>query len=1088
VFTAYCHPYSEVFMNRRVVCSIVVAIAVATTVTAIEAPLPRHPAPSPDGSRIVFSWQGDLWLVPAIGGQAERLTAHPAVERFPVWSRDGRLIAFVSTRHGNDDVFVMPVDRSSAPTRLTFASTGDTPESFTPDGGAVLFSSNRAQSVRRGSQLWTVKLTGGTPTLAEEALGTNAAYSPDGESLVFVRGGHSWIRRGYRGSGNRDVWLRNPAGEFVLLTDFDGDDDSPSWLDGENLAFLSSRSGRKNVFRLDIASGDSTQLTFHEGSAVRFPRASSDGSVIAYEFEDGLWTVSPNGGDPIRLSIHVAADEVKNPVERKTATDDADELTVSPDGKLAAFIVHGDVFVTGIASKDEQEVAKPFTARVTTTPEREKDLSWSPDGNELLFSSAAKGNDDLFTARPADEEAPWTESFDFELTRLTDAPAEENAAQFSPDGGRIAFVRGKASLIVRGKAGGDETVILDHWSAPDYEWSPDGEWLAYSLPDEHYNSEVWIVSATGGTPYNVSRHPDDDVAPHWSPDGRRLLWTAERSDNTFDIWGVWLTRADHERTASQWLKVWNKDDGGDKKKGENGDDENGDEKKTELPHVTIEFDRLWERVERITDLRDDEGVARASPDGKTIIFTAQHEGEEDLYSIDWNGNDLKRLTKDGAEPEQYVFESKGKTIFYLDSRGQIKRVGVDGKPGDPIPFSARYTVDTRLERAAVFDEAWRALNLYFYDPDFHGVDWPAQHLKYRPWALEASTSPDFSDVVNLMLGELNASHMGYRPPATRGGQDAFGDTTGWIGVTYDPRAGGPGLLISEVLPDSPAWRSDVALSKGERLLAVHGVEISADTNVFGLLVDTVDQRTQLRVLGVDGVERTVVAKPVSYRQQRQLRYEEWVRERRRLAEEWSGGRLGYIHIQGMNIPSFEDFEHMLFAAANGKEGLLVDVRFNGGGSTTDYLMAVLMVQRHAYTVPRGADPAIRAYPQSRLPLAAWTRPAAAICNEQSYSNAEIFSYAFMSLQRGPVIGWPTFGAVISTGGTRTLDGATVRLPGRGWFVASTGVNMENNGAVPDVLVFQPPVEDHSTSEDTQLRRAVEVLLANLENDTRTGAW
>jgi tricorn protease len=190
----------------------------------------------------------------------------------------------------------------------------------------------------------------------------------------------------------------------------------------------------------------------------------------------------------------------------------------------------------------------------------------------------------------------------------------------------------------------------------------------------------------------------------------------------------------------------------------------------------------------------------------------------------------------------------------------------------------------------------------------------------------------------------------------------------------------------------------------------------------------------------------------------------------------------------MNAPSFEEFERMLFAAADGKEGLLVDVRFNGGGWTTDYLMAVLMVQRHAYTVPRGADPSIRAYPQGRLPLAAWTRPAAAICNEQSYSNAEIFSYAFQTLERGPVIGWPTFGAVISTGGTRTLDGATVRLPGRGWFVAPTGVNMENNGAVPNVLVAQPPAEDHSATEDTQLRRAVEVLLADLESDPRTGAW
>ncbi len=1076
-------------MIRRVFCSLVVASVLAATATAIEAPLPRHPAPSPDGSQIAFSWQGDLWLVPAQGGQASRLTAHPAVERFPVWSSDGLLIAFASNRHGNYDIFVMPVDRSGAPTRLTFASTNDTPETFTPDNRAVLFSSNRAESVRRGSQLWSVQLSGGTPALAENAVGTNFANSPDGGTLAFVRGGTPWSRRGYRGSGSRNLWLRTPSGEHVQLTEFDGDDDLPSWLDGGTIAFLSSRSGRKNAFRIDTVTGETTQLTSHEGSAVRFPKASANGKIIAYEFEDGIWTVLANGGDPARLRIQVAADEVKNPIERRASSDDADELAVSPDGKLAAFIVHGDIFVTAIASKDEQKIAKPFTAQVTATPERERDLSWSPDGKKLLFSSAVNGNDDLYLAQRMDEDISWSETFDFELTRVTDSPAEEFAAKFSPDGEQIAFVRGKASLVVRTTNGGEEKVILDHWSTPNYEWSPDGEWFAYSITDEHFNSEVWIVSATGGTPYNVSRHPDDDWGPHWSPDGRRLLWTAERSGNTFDLWGVWLTRADDERTASQWLKVFDKDGDDDKKKGKKdaGDDDEG-EKEPELPHVTIEFERLWERVEQITDLSDHETGPQVSPDGKTVIFVARHEGDEDLYSVDWNGENLKRLTKGGIEPEQYVFDSKGKTILFLDGKGRIKRVGIDGKAGDPIPFTARYQIDSRLESAAVFDEAWRALNENFYDPDFHGVDWPAQHEKYRPWALEASTAEDFSDIVNLMLGELNASHMGYRPRGSRGRQAGSADTTGWIGVTYDPQAGGPGLLISEVLPDSPAWRSDVALEKGSRLLAVNGVEISSDTNVFGLFVDTVDQRTQLRVLDEHGTQRTVVVKPEGFQSQRQLRYEEWVRERRRLTEEWSDGRLGYIHIQGMNMPSFEEFEHMLFAAADGKEGLLVDVRFNGGGSTTDYVMAVLMVRRHAYTVPRNADSTIRAYPQSRLPLAAWTRPAAALCNEQSYSNAEIFSYAFQSLNRGTLVGWPTFGAVISTGGTRTLDGATVRLPGRGWFVAQTGINMENNGAVPDVLVAQPPSEDLSASEDTQLRRAVEVLLADLENDPRTGAW
>jgi len=1070
----------------------VLALVLALPAAALEAPLPRHPAPSPDGSRIAFSWQGDLWLVAASGGEAKRLTAHPANERFPVWSGDGRLIAFASNRHGNDDVFVMPADASAAPVRLTYASTGSTgdiPDDFTPDGTAVLFTSNRAEGVKWGSQLWTVPLAGGTPAIAQDAFGQAASYSPDGGSLVFVRGQTKWTRRGYHGSASRDLWLRTAGGEYLRLTDFDGDDDRPTWLDGGTVAFLSSRDGRKNVYRLDIDSKAATQLTFHDGSAVRFPRAAADGSVIAYEFEDSVWTVSASGGEPSRLHIEVPLDFVRNPIERKTSSDGADELAISPDGTAAAFIIAGDVFVTGITSKDDQKIAKAPTARLTSTPERERGLSWSPDGKTLVFSSARNGNDDLYLAQPASEDTPWPEAFDFTLTRLTSSPTEERGAKFSPDGERLAFIRGNGKLTVMPMTGGEGTVLLDHWAAPNFDWSPDGRWITYSAPDEHFNSEVWIVSSNGGTPYNVSRHPDDDVGPRWSPDGRRLVWTAKRVDDSFDVWGVWLTRTDDERTPAQWLKLWNGKDEAKK-----GDDEEKDEAESDeesppdLPDVSIEFDRLWERVAPITDLKGDEGAARVSPDGKTIIFTARHEGEDDLYSVRWDGEELTRLTKDGAEPEQYRFGPKGKTIFYLDGKGHIKRVKLDAKAGDPVPFKARYEVDLRQRREAVFDEAWRALNLNFYDPDFHGVDWPAAREKYRPWAIEASTQEDFADVVNLMLGELNASHMGYYPPGTRGRARGTGDGTGWIGVTFDPAAGGPGILIDQVLPDSPASRSDAAILPGEHLLEVNGVEIRDGTNVFGLFVDTEGQRTPLKVQATDGAVRTIVVEPVNYYAQRQLRYEEWVRERRLLVDEWSQERLGYIHIQGMNIPSFEEFERGLFAAADGKEGLVIDVRSNGGGWTTDYLMAVLMVKRHAYTIPRDSDPTIRAYPQSRLPLSAWTRPAVAVCNQDSYSNAEIFSHAFKSLQRGTLVGAPTFGAVISTGGMRTLDGALVRLPFRGWYVAPTGMNMENNPAMPDVVVWQSPAVDRSKTEDTQLRKAVDVLLADLKADPRTGAW
>lgn len=1070
--------------------SILAILTLTTSVSAAEAPMPRHPAPSPDGSMIAFSWQGDLWTVAAAGGTARRLTAHPAVERYPVWSRDGAMIAFASNRHGNADVFVMPADGSEAPTRLTFADRSDTPADFTPDGKAVLFSSGRSLSVRWMPALWTVPVTGGTPQLAQSSLGENAAYSPDGTSLVYTRGATKWTRHGYKGTASRTPWLRDTDGNYRRLSEFDGDEDHATWISADTIALLSGRSERKNIFVSNIATGKTEQLTHHEITDVRFPRASADGSLIAYEFEDSLWTVSPSDGQSRRLSINVPADTLAENISRITKSGDAENLAVHPDGELAALIVEGDLYVVELMSEDDQDIAAPQTVRVTETPQREAEPKWSPDGKSLLFTSDRTGNNDLWTVKPGDEDLGWIESYDFPVTQLTSAPAEDTNGLWSPDGKQIAFIRGKGNLMVMFVDGSGEKTIFEHWAGSDFRWSPDGLWFAYSTVDPHYNAEISIVPSSGGEAYNVSRHPDDDSQPRWSPDGRRLVWTSKRHGDSNDVWGVWLTKENDQRTSAEWLKVFNekgkKDEPEEKKEDGEDDDEaedDAEEKAEELPEVVIDFDRLWRRAERITGENGDEYNPLATPDGKHILFVAQPDGESDLYSVRFDGEGLERLTTGDTSPSDIQLSKDGKTVYYLDSKGRAGRISVAGKKGDPMPFSARVTVDRQAQRAAIFDESWRALNEWFYDPAFHGADWAAKAEIYRPWALGASVEADFSEVINLMLGELNASHMGYRPKRSNGGEK-----TGWIGATFDPAEGGPGILISEVMEDSPAAHTRINLQSGDRILAVGRQEITEKTNVYGLFVDTIGQRTMLRVLSADGTERTGTIIPTGSRRQSTLRYDTWVSQRQKLTEEYSAGRLGYLHIHSMDIPSFEDFERDLQAAAEGKEGLLIDVRSNGGGWTTDYLLATLMVQRHAFTVPRDDDSGIKAYPQSRLPLAAWTRPAATICNEDSYSNAEIFSHAFKTLDRGPLIGETTFGAVISTGAHGLPGGGYVRIPLRGWYVADGGMNMENNGAVPNVVVAQPPEEDINPAVDTQLKTAVETLLSGMATDPRNGAW
>jgi len=429
--------------------------------------------------------------------------------------------------------------------------------------------------------LYTVPLDGGTPALTQSALGHCGAYSPDGSSLAYVRGATKWSRQLYRGEASRDLWLRTDAGDDVRLTTFAGDDDYPSWIDGHTLAFLSSRTGRKEVHLLDLVTGTAQPLTAHGGTGVRCPRSSADGAVVAYELEDAIWVLDVATGEAGRLEIAVPSDRIANPVERLTTGSDADELAVSPDGARAAVVVHGDIFVTSITSKEDQEIAPPPTVRITATAAREKDISWAPDGLAILFTSDRSGADDLYLARPEPADAPWTECFRFPVEQLTDTPAEEHSARFSPDGKRIAFLRGKGTLVVRNLEGGAERVLLEHWATPSYRWSPDGAWIAYSTSDAEYNHDVWITAVDSGEPYNVSRHPDDDLMPRWSPDGKRLLWMSKRHADTFDIWGVWLAREDHERTAEGWLKLWRKE--------KNGDKEEEEEKKRRTPRRTCRW-------------------------------------------------------------------------------------------------------------------------------------------------------------------------------------------------------------------------------------------------------------------------------------------------------------------------------------------------------------------------------------------------------------------------------------------------------------------------------------------------------------------
>lgn len=1036
------------------------------------------PAISPDGSQLAFSYQGDIWLVAADGGQARRITVHESYESNPVWSPNGQQIAFVSNRYGNSDIFVTSPE-GGVPKRLTYQSGSDSEPNWI-DNETLLFTTRRIYAqVERIPEIYKVKTSGGTPVRYSNSLGGAPAYSD--RYLAFTRGGCRISREAYQGPANRDVWVYdNRSGAFLQITTNDGQDHAPEWANGQ-LYFLSARDGRYNLYRRSVEPSSADRLTNFKDWGIRSYSLSADGQSIVISRGDKI-ELSRNGGKSFKtVNIEVGSDFKFYPTEEVTVSSGVNQYALSPNEKYLAFVSRGEVFL----KPNDKE--KSRSRNISKHAYRDDNVAWLNDST-LLFTSdrdqaglrdskeATGLKSRLLLCQPKKEENsnPYL-AFQFDYKPILESDMSISEYELSPKKDKIAVVygRGKLATYDLDSLGNvsNEIVLLDGWNYPGgLSWSPDGKWLAYSLSDLDFNQEVYIHPADNHQDaVNVSMHPRNDSSPTWSRDGRKLAFRSIRNNGDNDIWFVWLREEDYEKTQRDWEEAEDWEAESDKK---------DKDKKVE---VKIDFEDIHERLVQVTSLPGNEGSPIFGPKGEYLYFTtnngsrAGREGNSDLMKIKWDGTEMKPLLSN-VRVYGLELDEKGKKM-YMVYNGRVASTGLEKGKADSQSMSGKMTVDHVAQRTHLLEDGWAALNAGFYDPEFHGRDWDKLKEKYRPLLLAASTRQEFGMVYNEMLGQLNASHMGFRSFARD--EEVQRDATGYLGVELDDKG-----EVLRILNDGPADRKDSKLQIGDRIVAVNGERVGTNDNLYAFLNGKANERTQLTVLRL-GEEREVLIRPSS--SLRGLNYEAWVDQRKALTDQYSNGRLGYIHIQGMNWNSFERFERELTAAGQGKEGVVIDVRFNGGGWTTDMLMTVLNVRQHAYTVPRGAASSLKQnkdfknhYPYGeRLPQAALTKPSVALCNEASYSNAEIFSHAYKHLGHGTLVGRPTFGAVISTGGHGLIDGSYVRMPFRAWYVHATGENMEGGPAVPDINVHNAPNEK-ALNEDSQLKRAVEVLLSEIK--------
>lgn len=1068
-------------MNFRLSIFVILWFFVGSNSYAEPAFFVRTPALIPDASVMVFSCQGDLWSIPIpqlplselnttlsskpaskFIGSAKRLTVHSAYDYSPIISPDGKTIAFASNRYSTFDLFTIPLEGGN-PVRLTFSQSDEKPLQFSDDGNTLYYSGRELFEYPMYEQILQIPITGGTPFRVFEGFASQIAFFSPSEYVITV-GPSIFGRKNYRGSYQNNLWKIATDGQEQLLTTHRGYDDFPQIPSSRDyIYYRSDESGTFNLWRMKPDASEKTQCTFFQDDGIRSYQLSRNGQYAVIEADSSVYFLrcAPLS-NPVQLTMDVANDNPELPEIILQTRSDADELSVTTDGNEYAMVIHSELVL----------ISRELGGRgVIPSPSFGRDFQpqFRPNSDDtLLFCTDRWGYRAVALLVSEDSgSVGLRKAKSRKLIRITIDSADCHLPKWSPDGKWMGYVKSNGELWLCDSNGQNHQRFLDGWSSITYEWSPDSRWIAYSRDDEDYNSDIWIAPINRSiVPVNISQHPDEDLNPKWSQDGSILAWTTRRHSNQFDLYYVYLKKSEDERTVEEW-KEWEKTR--DKKKDDDSPKDDADKKKKkpslQVDSVVIDFDRIHLRSRRLTDWKGTEEIVAIDPKGDRFYFSAEVQSKTDLYSINRFGEDLKSITDGGTNPSSITLQKDGKTFHYLQN-GAPRTIPVSGGKSEKTDFQARLNIRTQAERLYVLDEGWRGIDRGFYDPQMHGVDWQKMRYKYRRYAEQVTHRKDFEDVAELMLGELNASHMGFGY-----GRDSDPKwVAGELGIYFDDSYPGEGLRIKTILPESPASAKKSNLQVGDVIIQIDNTPVNRQTPLGSILQGKMGISVTVQVQRQGKMEEGSIL-PDNWYAIRDVAYQWMEQINRKLVDSLSNGELAYIHIQGMNRESLELFERDLYAVANGKQGLVIDVRDNGGGSTTDLLLTILTQPEHAYTIGRNGK---RGYPQDRLPLYRWTKPIVVLCNEGSFSNAEIFAHSIQVIKRGIVVGTETAGGVISTSGWGTIDGGYFQLPLRGWYRIDTNQNLENGGCVPDIVVPITP-NDRIQKRDPQLLKAIQVL-------------
>ncbi|OWQ85707.1 hypothetical protein CDN99_21765 [Roseateles aquatilis] len=1076
----------------------------------------RQSAISPDGRQIAFTFQGNLYLVPAAGGAARLLVSNGKHTSAPLWSPDGKLIAYASNLYGNDDVFLVSAEGGPS-RRLTTHSASELPVAFTPDGRSVLFSAQR-QDVRASmafpspalSELYKTSIEGGRrpeQIFSDPALA--GRYDKAGTRLVYEdwKGYENAFRKHHISPVARDIWLWDArTGQHRKLTSTGGENRNPVWsADEQSIYYLSEKSGSFNVWKMPANQPEATrQITHFSKNPVRFLSVAADGT-LSFGYDGELYTMAGDTATPRKLSVSIAADALVPSVENLKLGDGATDLAASPDGSEVAVIVRGQVFVTSTEFGN--------TRRITDGPGQKRSISFSPDGRKLLYACEQDGQWSLCESAIAGDKKA-VPSF-FNAPRLTTRVLLKNEHQnfqprYSPDGKQVAYLQDRSAVHVLDVASGKTREVLSsqwNYSYEDgdqaFDWAPDGKSLLVQFVDHtRWGQELGVVPADGsGKLVNLTRSGYDDVRPLFGRGGQMMIWLSDRQGlhgsgggarTDADIFGMFLTRAAYDRfklDKAEYAQLKQREDDekkdADKKEAEKKDADKKDgrkdtaraddakaEPKEPVKPVVIEMEGLENRVARLTTASGDIRDFALTPDGEQLFYVAKTSEGYEVSQARLRDKETRRvglLPEGRGEAVALWLDAKGENGFVM-AGGQVQKFKVPGGDGkgdvktEPVKFLAELRIDHAAERAQMFDHAWRQTREKLYVKDMGGVDWDYYRKVYERQLPFVADGTDFAELLSEMLGELDVSHTGsgYRPPPS-------GDATASLGVFYDQAYQGQGAKIAEVIEGGPLDTASSRVKAGMVIESIDGTAIAAGAEFDSLLNLKAGKQLAIEVLDpATGKRFDQTLKAIGIGAERELLYKRWVRRERALVDQLSGGRLGYVHVRGMDDESYRQVYADALGPASAKEALIVDTRFNGGGNLHDSLATLLSGKPYLEFLPRGQS-------LGWEPTGKWTKPSAVLISESNYSDAHLFPWTYKHLGLGQLIGMPVAGTGTAVWWETMQDGATYfGIPQVG-FRAANGEFMERARITPDIEVPNDKAR-LDKGEDQQLEAAVKALL------------